>query len=268
MLRSNLHTHSVFCDGKNTVEEMVQAALEREFVSLGFSGHSPVEGDDSGMEDIPGYMAEIARCQEVYRNKITLYTGIEMDWLTEPLPYQFDYVIGSVHCLVKDGVQYPVDYSRSNFEESLAKGFGGDALAFAKLYYQTEDEMLSVMKPDIVGHFDLIRKFNADGSFFDEDDPVYRRMAEEVLRAHAKEAIFEINTGAIFRGYQTRPYPELWMLKVLRECGARITITSDAHNAVAIDGSFAQAKLLAEAAGFRTLWQLSPEGEGLKEYPL
>ena len=39
ILNSNAHTHTTFCDGKNTVEEMVQAAIDRNFVSLGFSVH-------------------------------------------------------------------------------------------------------------------------------------------------------------------------------------------------------------------------------------
>ena len=36
----NLHTHSTFCDGKNTPEEMVQLAIKKGFDSIGFSGHS------------------------------------------------------------------------------------------------------------------------------------------------------------------------------------------------------------------------------------
>ena len=38
-LRANAHTHTTFCDGKNSVEEMTLAAIERGFVALGFSMH-------------------------------------------------------------------------------------------------------------------------------------------------------------------------------------------------------------------------------------
>ena len=37
----NLHTHSTFCDGKNTPREMIEAAIALGFNSLGFSGHAP-----------------------------------------------------------------------------------------------------------------------------------------------------------------------------------------------------------------------------------
>ena len=36
----SFHVHSTFCDGKNTPEEIILAALEKGFSSIGFSGHS------------------------------------------------------------------------------------------------------------------------------------------------------------------------------------------------------------------------------------
>ena len=35
----NLHTHSTYCDGADTPEEMIETALEKGFTSIGFSGH-------------------------------------------------------------------------------------------------------------------------------------------------------------------------------------------------------------------------------------
>jgi len=36
---SNYHTHSTFCDGKNTPEEIVLAAIDKGFDVIGLSGH-------------------------------------------------------------------------------------------------------------------------------------------------------------------------------------------------------------------------------------
>ena len=36
----NFHTHSSFCDGKNTPEELIHSAIEKGFSILGFSSHS------------------------------------------------------------------------------------------------------------------------------------------------------------------------------------------------------------------------------------
>ena len=38
--RQNLHTHTTFCDGKDTPEELIEAAIAKGFDSIGFSGHS------------------------------------------------------------------------------------------------------------------------------------------------------------------------------------------------------------------------------------
>ncbi|NLB34196.1 MAG: histidinol phosphate phosphatase, partial [Tissierellia bacterium] len=37
MHKTNLHTHSFYCDGKNSPEEMVLAAIKNNFNSLGIS---------------------------------------------------------------------------------------------------------------------------------------------------------------------------------------------------------------------------------------
>ena len=43
----NFHTHTTYCDGKNTAEEMILAAINQGFTVLGFSGHSHTSIDPS-----------------------------------------------------------------------------------------------------------------------------------------------------------------------------------------------------------------------------
>ena len=43
----NFHTHTTYCDGKNTAEEMILAAINQGFTALGFSGHSHTSIDPS-----------------------------------------------------------------------------------------------------------------------------------------------------------------------------------------------------------------------------
>ena len=42
-VQQNLHTHTTYCDGINSAEEMVQAAIAKRFDTLSFSGHGPVK---------------------------------------------------------------------------------------------------------------------------------------------------------------------------------------------------------------------------------
>lgn len=40
MIKADFHTHSTYCDGKNTLEEMLDAAIYKKMAAIGFSGHS------------------------------------------------------------------------------------------------------------------------------------------------------------------------------------------------------------------------------------
>ena len=59
----SLHTHSLFCDGACSLEEMARAGVEAGLSSLGFSGHAPAPYDHAAMrpQDAGRYLAEIAR---------------------------------------------------------------------------------------------------------------------------------------------------------------------------------------------------------------
>ena len=86
-------------------------------------------------------------------------------------------------------------------------------------------------KCDIIGHFDLVTKFNADGSLFDTNDPRYisaRKNAADKLIA--TPAVFEVNTGGMARGYTKTPYPEKSIIDYLKKNGVRLIYSSDCHD--------------------------------------
>ena len=80
------HTHSTFSDGKNTMEEMVQAAIEAGMPCLGLSDHSdsPYQEYCMRKEQYSQYLAEIERLQKKYAGQITLLKGIELDSNSDP----------------------------------------------------------------------------------------------------------------------------------------------------------------------------------------
>ena len=56
---ANFHTHSSFCDGKNTPEEIILAAIDKGFYAIGFSGHGYTEFDlRYCLKDTNGYILE------------------------------------------------------------------------------------------------------------------------------------------------------------------------------------------------------------------
>ena len=268
MILQNLHTHTVYGDGKNTAEEMVQGAIRSGCAALGFSEHSPFPpvGTHDGYSLLPeraaDYRAEVLRLREQYRGQLEIFLGLEQD-IDSLLPEeQYDYLIGSVHNLRASGdIWLPVDASAELFAQYAKEYYGGDCLSMVEAYYQLEAEVVDKTRCQIVGHFDLITKFNESGRLFSEDDPRYRNAALEALTALLEhDVIFEINTGAISRGYRTTPYPAPFLLKAIREKGGRICITSDTHSAQTITCAFPQAAELAMSCGFQETWILTVGG--------
>ena len=226
----DLHMHTVFSDGKNTPEEMVQEAIRKGLETVGISDHS--SGDPCGMklEDNTAYKAEIARLKEKYAGQIKVLCGLERDFISDDFgPY--DYVIGSVHLLtMPDGHHVSIDWTSDKQREGVEKYFGGDWYAFVEEFYATEARVVEVTKCDIIGHFDLITKFIEQDPNFDVHHPRYVKawqQAADILLKTGKP--FEINTGAISRGYRTSPYPSREIRDYIRSHGGSLILSSDSH---------------------------------------
>lgn len=269
MIRQNLHTHSIWDDGEDTMERMVLAAEAVGLTSLGFSIHTPMPFPACwtiSRERLPDYRTEALRLREAFHGRIAVYCGAEWDLLSEPAFGMFDFVIGSIHCVGGDRDCY-ADVSPETTARYLAQAFRGDADAAAEAYFAQYAALAAVDKVNIVGHFDLITKFDESDHFFQSDSPRFRAAAIDALDALvAADKIFEINTGAISRGYRTTPYPSRALLNELRKRDGRITISADAHCTQHVAYGFAEAEALAISCGFSKVWQF--DGRGFVPEPI
>ena len=121
-MKCNFHTHTNYCDGKDSPEELVKAALEKGFFALGFSSHSFTEMDKSfamSASEAEKYRAEIADLKEKYKGEIELYCGIEQDYFSDEPTDAYDYVIGSVHYVLKNGEYVCVDNTAEIVKEAV-----------------------------------------------------------------------------------------------------------------------------------------------------
>ena len=222
--------HTIFSDGKNTPEEMVQEAIRRGLYTVGISDHS--SGDPCGMTlaDSVRYRKEIARLKRKYAGQIRVLCGLERDYMTDDFA-DYDYTIGSVHWLsMPDGHHISIDWTAEKLRAGAGKYFGGDMIALAEAYYATVSRVVEVTRCDIIGHFDLVTKFIEVDPSFDLRDPRYVRAwqrAADILLQTGKT--FEINTGAISRGYRTDPYPAAEIRQYIRDHGGKMILSSDAH---------------------------------------
>ncbi len=263
---SNPHTHTVFCDGKNTPEEMLRAAEKLEFASLGFSGHAPQPKDVAngfGIQNEDEYIAAI-RALAAKSEKVRVHQGLEVDLYSHCKREEYDYILGAVHYIIGGGECHPVDHSAPQNRRCVEVLFGGDTVKMAKAYYDNVSTVIEKLKPDIIAHFDVLTKFINCGSPFDREHPGYRRAALDALKvASENDVLLEVNTGGMARGYRTSPYPEDFILKAWKEMGGRVILGSDCHNADLLTYGFDIALEHIRAAGFKSIVRLGGFSEAL-----
>ncbi|MBR5022430.1 MAG: histidinol-phosphatase [Oscillospiraceae bacterium] len=234
MIPCNYHTHTCFCDGKHTPEEMVLEAIRLGCREIGFSGHSYTPFDGSycmTKENTLAYIDTVRALQRKYANQIKIYLGIEQDYHSPESTAGYDYIIGSVHYVEKDGTYLSIDESKETQIAIVEQYYGGDFYSFVEDYYAVVSDVYRKTKCHIIGHFDLITKFNREGDLFDPGHPRYRTAAQKALNALLDTpAILEVNTGAISRGYTTEPYPTRDILTQWVNAGKKIIFSSDCHS--------------------------------------
>jgi len=284
MTLTNFHSHTIYDDGTSTPEEMLQAAIAKGFAAFGFSGHSYAPFDMPYCMSVDGtreYIAEVTRLKEKYADEIEVYLGIEQEYYSAPHSLgtdgseaglchdcralypaeKYDFTIGAVHYIKKGGELFSIDFGAEMQKRAAETHFGGDFYAMTETYFETVADVMRKTGADIVGHFDLIAKYNTDGRLFDEANPRYTGAAinamEHILKTHR---LFEVNTGAMYRIGRPEPYPSEFLLKELQKRGGEVILSSDCHDVESICWKFDEMRELLKSCGFRYVKRLAKNG--------
>ena len=253
VMKANYHTHTTWCDGKNTAREIVEKAIALGFDTIGFSSHAMLPQNDVDWvltsEKLPLYAAEIRSLAKEFSGRIRVLCAVEADYIpgsSEPSYAVYsalkpDYIIGSVHFVrAPDGAVVEVDNSPEVLSAGIKAHFEGDRERFVKAYFESVRDSLA-FDFDVVGHPDLVRKFNFKHPYFDESAKWYRdevALTAEAIAASGK--IVEVNTGAISRGWFDDAYPSEFFRAELRSRNVNFMLNSDAHSTDGIDCAFAR----------------------------
>jgi len=201
-LQGDVHMHTVETDGKNTIEEMAEAAKARGYKYIAITDHSKNLAFANGLDDKRA-VAHIQRIREVNAkvDGITIFAGIEVDILadgdldlSDDVLSQMDVVIASVH---------------SVFNQEPAK--------------MTERLLKAVENPNtsIIGHPTGRLQLRRDGYHFDMD---------AVLNAAAKRKVaMELNS------YPDRLDLNDVHLRQAKQRGVKIVINTDSHHTSHLD---------------------------------
>lgn len=253
MILKDYHMHTCYCDGKNTAEEMVQAAIAAGLTEMGISEHSHTAFDDTyclSEEATHKFRQEMQNLREKYKDQIPIRIGLEMDRWSDADLSGFDYAIGSMHYIrvpdrpgitppkscfpwEENGQRYvyiSVDETPQILRAAADAYFAGDAVSMAEMYFEEVADVAHATGCAIIGHFDLITKFNEQDPFFDTGDPRYIAAWKKVVdKLLPYDIPFEINTGAMSKGYRSSPYPARDIREYIRAHGGRFILSSDSH---------------------------------------
>ncbi len=238
----NFHCHTQFCDGKAPMQQFVEQALEQGFTHLGFTPHSPIPVDspcNMSRDNVPTYLSEVARLQQLAGNRLVLYAGMEVDYMGPdwgPSNAYFDtlnldYRIGSVHfipSLVQPGVMVDVDGSPDGFAKKMQPWFDGDIEWVVRKFYDQSIAMVEAGGFHIAGHFDKIG-YNANTyrpGITQEKwyEQLVRRQLDAIMDHHL---VVEINTKAWERAQRFFPHAQYFSL--LKRYGTPVVFNSDSH---------------------------------------
>ncbi|MEG2860041.1 MAG: PHP domain-containing protein [Clostridia bacterium] len=271
-MKSTPHAHTTYVDGINKPLEMAEAAILRGFDSLGFSEHGKQDFDTRyclSEESEARYLEEVGALKARFAGTLPIHVGVERDEYGLSDRKKHEYVIGSKHYFFARGQHYAVDGRIEDILLCQSTLFSGDWIQFAARYFSELADYVSDFRPDIIGHFDIVTKYNEGGARFDEADARYLDAGFLALdRMKKSGALLEINTGAIARGYRSAPYPSLRFLAYWHDIGGKAILGSDCHDARKLDCAFDQAIALAKAAGYDHLYALGREKALFERYSI
>ncbi len=249
---TSYHNHTTWSDGVSTLDAMIDGARKAGLDELGISDHYTLPPDlrpvpwAMNPESLADYVAEISRAR-ANNGKPAVCLGLEVDYIPETIdlalsrlaPYLFDYLIVSVH-FVGD---FPIDMDAGHWRDLSEESRNG----IWRRYWQLLCAAAKTGKFDILGHFDLPKKFG----YFPTIDLMQEALAVLDAVAEAGMAI-EINTAG-WNKPVCEAYPSLFYLREACRRSIPLVVNADAHRAEEVAGHFARGRALAAEAGYTEL---------------
>lgn len=260
-----------FCShAVDSLEEIIQTYISKRFRWVGISEHAPAPTDDllyrdqkeAGLtphylfDQFGEYINECRRLQEKYKDEITIFTAIEIETYSgyeQFVPHMIrsfapDYLVGSVH-FVND---LNFDYSAEMYGKTVDSVGGIDLLY--EIYFDIQYEMISLLRPSVIGHFDLIRIFDPDYRYRLKKPSIMSRVRRNLELIKKYDLIMDFNLRALAKGAD-EPYISRPILEMVRDCGISVVPGDDSHGISSVGNYMEEGIALLQKAGFNTEWK-------------
>jgi histidinol-phosphatase (PHP family) len=264
-----------FCrHAAGSLEEVVESAIRAGFSIYGLSEHAPryrtedlfPDEADLGVDDLlrtfEDYLGKALALRERHAGRIELLIGFESEvlppqsWLEQMRDLrrrhpEFDYVVGSVHHVGGASIDMNPELT------AKVAGEVGGREALERLYFEAVAEMVERLRPEIVGHFDLIRKFEGAGTSFGPESWKQTERALEVVRAVG--AILDVNAAPV-RRKMGPVYPLPPLLERACEMGIPVTLGDDSHGPAEVGVGLDACLRAIQQAGYCRVHYLTGKG--------
>lgn len=265
------HSHSgQFCGhAKNTLEEVVQAAIAKGFHTFALTEHMPRPLEDFYPEEINVYtektlsklfedfLDEALRLREAYSSKIQILIGFESEYI-RPSTLQlvksildnntFDFFMGSVH----HTHAIPIDFDRAMYEQARDAAGGTDERLFED-YFDSQYAMLDALRPPLVGHFDLIRLLSDHReAAFRNMKGVWEKIERNLNLIASYGGLLELNSSGLRKGL-TEPYPCLPICQLFLCKGGGFVMSDDSHGIDQIGTNYARLLAFIQRTGIKEI---------------
>jgi len=262
-----------------SLREILEAAVAQGYHTYGVTEHAPRLGEtylhgeerEAGWDvarleaDFDAYAKALRELAEEFDGRLTVLRGFEIEVVPHDSyahvmreyrqRYDLEYIVGSVHFM--NG--RCIDSTQELFDEVV--GMEGGVEPLAVHYYERVAEMVEALKPEVIGHLDLVRKMApSDESVATPAIQKAAGSALEVIRDHG--SILDLNTGAYDKGLDS-PYPAPWLLKKAHQLGIGFCFGDDSHGPFQVGRNINRARQYLLDNGVSTITVLTREEEGL-----
>jgi len=260
-----------FCNhAKDTLEEIIIAYIKKGFKWVGITDHIPPVSDrflyqdekEAGLDAqtmyarFRKYISTCRNLQKKYADAITIYVAFETETYSgyeahiRKLIQEFkpDYIVGSVHHV--DDI--PFDYSPELYAQAAEASGGLDALYCR--YFDQQYEMIHALKPEVVGHFDLIRLYDADYLSRLEKPEIQQRIQRNLESIKIFELILDFNLRALAKG-AAEPYISKNILIRALKMGISVVPGDDSHGTDSVGLNIEKGISLLQQTGFNCGWR-------------
>ncbi|OQY52873.1 MAG: histidinol phosphatase [Desulfobacteraceae bacterium 4572_89] len=263
------HSGQFCCHARDTLEDIIQAYIEKGFRTAGITEHIPPVDDKFLYPDeiklgltaqdlfqrFTLYFKELKRLKALYQKDIIIYMGMETETCSGYIPhvknlikkFKPDYIVGSVHH-VND---ICFDYSRKEYEKAIQK-----CGSLEKLYLQYFDlqyDMIKTLRPFVVGHFDLIRIHDEDYEKRLFNRKILGKIQRNLLLIKNLGMVMDFNLRPLARG-EKEPYITQPLLKTVKKLNIPVVPGDDSHGSTQAGTHIQKAIQILEELGFNTHW--------------